>query len=155
MRVPPTVHVVLRPSRLVAAALGIAATACISLVFLLPLNSWQQAGLVAGLVAWALSVFRREALHHGRHAVSEVRVASDLILVACMGDGRLIAGHVRSSTYVGAWLTSIVWRPDGGRFSQCVLVLPDMLPEDDFRRLRVMLRHARKAVADGIPASQA
>jgi len=71
-----------------------------------------------------------------------------------MGDGRLIAGHVRSATYVGALVTTIVWRADGARWSRTVLVVPDMLAAEDFRRLRVMLRYARNAAVQGLPASQ-
>jgi hypothetical protein len=72
-----------------------------------------------------------------------------------MGDGRLVAGHVRAATYVGAWITTIVWRPDGSRLSRTILVLPDMLPDEDFRRLRVMLRYARSGEVQDVPASQA
>ena len=90
----------------------------------------------------------------GRWAVTELRLAPDLVLVVHRGDGRLIAGHVRSATYVAASLTSIVWRPDGARFSRAILIVPDMLPEEDFRRLRVMLRYARNAEVQDTPLSQ-
>jgi hypothetical protein len=125
------------------------------LVFILPLAAWQHATLAMVVFGWSFLAFRRHALRLGNDAVSELRLAPDLILVACMGDGRLVAGQVRSATYVGASLTSIVWRPDGARLSRTVLVLPDMLPDDDFRKLRVMLRYARSAVEQGVRASQA
>jgi len=51
-------------------------------------------------------------------------------------------------------MTSIVWRPDGARWSRAILVVPDMLPADEFRRLRVMLRYARSGRAQDAPASQ-
>ena len=47
-----------------------------------------------------------------------------------------------------------MWRPDGARWSRAILIVPDMLPPDDFRRLRVMLRYARSAVVQGAPSSQ-
>jgi hypothetical protein len=56
---------------------------------------------------------------------------------------------------VGAWITTIVWRPDNWRLSRTILVLPDMLPDEDFRRLRVMLRYARSGEVQDVPASQA
>ena len=107
------------------------------------------------LLGWALVSFQRQAVRRGNGVVKELRLAPDLILVVCLGDGRLIAGHVRRATYVGPWLTSIVWRPDGAWWSRSLLVVPDMLPEDDFRRLRVMLRYARSADVQRIPASHA
>ena len=155
MRLPPSVHVVLAPSRIAGASIGVLAVATVALILVMPLTTAWQILLIAGIVAWAGWSFRIDALHRGRFAVSELRLAPDLILVACMGDGRLVAGHVRSATYVGAWITTIVWRPDRMRWSWTILVLPDMLAAEDFRRLRVMLRYARSGEVQEAPASQA
>ncbi len=155
MRIPPSVHVVLSPSLITGVGIGVLAVATLALTVALPLPPILQCGLAAAIVAWAGWCFQVDALHRGAFAVTEVRVAPDLVLVACMGDGRLAAGHVRAATYVDAWLTTIVWRPDGARWSRAILILPDMLPAEDFRRLRVMLRYARSAEVQGAPASQA
>ena len=152
---PPSVHVVLSPSRIAGTGIGLLTVATIALTISLPLQPLAQMAIIAAVVAWAGWSFHVHALHRGRFAVTEVRLAPDLILVACMGDGRLVAGHVRAATYVGAWITTIVWRPDGWRWSRAVLVLPHMLPAEDFRRLRVMLRYARSGEAQEAPASQA
>ncbi|MEO8508006.1 MAG: protein YgfX [Betaproteobacteria bacterium] len=154
MRLPPSVHVVLGPSRLVGAAIGVAALATLAIVLALPLPAWQQSALFVLVAGWALLVFRAVALRRGAFAVTELRLAPDLVLVVHMGDGRLVAGHVRSATYVGAWVTGVVWRPDGARWSRAVLIVPDMLPAEDFRRLRVMLRYARSEEAQGAPLNQ-
>ena len=155
MRMPPSVHVVLSPSRIAGTGIGLLAVATIALTIALPLQPPLQIPLIVAVVAWSAWSFHVDALHRGRFAVTEVRLAPDLILVACMGDGRLVAGHVRAATYVGAWITTIVWRPDGWRLSRAILVLPDMLPAEDFRRLRVMLRYARSGDAQEAPASHA
>jgi len=152
---PPSVHVVLAPSRIAGAFVGVLAAATIALTLAMPLEPWLQAALVAALAVWAGATFHVAALHRGRHAVTEIRVAPDTTLVACMGDGHLVAGYVRAATYIGPWMTTIVWRPDGRRVSRTILVLPDMLPAEDFRRLRVMLRYARSAEVQDVPASQA
>jgi hypothetical protein len=154
MRLPPSVHVVLHASRIAGAAIGVAALATLVVVLILPLPAWQHAVACAIVLAWAWIAFHVVALRKGPYAVTEVRLAPDLVLVVHRGDGRLTAGHVRSSTFVAAWLTSIVWRPDGARFSRAILIVPDMLPPDDFRRLRVMLRYARSAVEQDAPVSQ-
>jgi hypothetical protein len=155
MRLPPSVHIVLGPSRIVGAGVGIAALGTLAVVFLLPADAWQQAAAVLVVVTWAVAIFGVVALRRGRFAITELRLAPDLVLVVHRGDGRLVAGHVRRSTYVGAWVTSIVWRADGAFWSRAILIVPDMLPAEDFRRLRVMLRYARSAVVQGMPASQA
>jgi toxin CptA len=155
MRRPPSVHVVLSPSRIAGAGIGVLAAATIALTIALPLQPLVQLAMSAAVVVWAGWSFHVDALHRGRIAVTDVRLAPDLILVVCMGDGSLLAGQVRASTYVGAWVTTIVWRPDGRRWSRAILVLPDMLPEEEFRRLRVMLRYARSSEVHDVPASQA
>jgi hypothetical protein len=146
--------VALGASRAIGAAIGVATMATLCLVLSLPLRGWMHGALCALLLAWAWIAFQVIALRRGPYAVTEVRLAPDLVLVVCRGDGRLVAGHVRSSTYVAAWLTSIVWRPDGGRVSRAILIAPDMLPAEDFRRLRVMLRYARSGEVQDAPLSQ-
>jgi len=154
MRMPPSVHVVLGPSRCVGAEIGVAALATLVVVLNLPWDAWVHFFTCLAVLAWAGIAFHVVALRRGRWAVTELRLAPDLVLVVHRGDGRLIAGHVRSATYVAASLTSIVWRPDGARFSRAILIVPDMLPEEDFRRLRVMLRYARNAEVQDTPLSQ-
>jgi hypothetical protein len=154
MHLPPSVHVVLGPSRIIGAGIGIATLATLVIVLLLPFAPWQHA-LSCGLVlAWSYAAFRYAAVRRASDAINEMRLAPDLVLVVHRNDGQLVAGHVRSSTYVSSWLTSVVWRPDGARFSRACLIVPDMLPEDDFRRLRVMLRYARSALQQEEPLSQ-
>ena len=40
------------------------------------------------------------------------------------------------------------WRIRGGARAPAIVVLPDMLPADDFRRLRVVLRYGRPVARD-------
>jgi hypothetical protein len=77
--------------------------------------------------------------------VLEIVLSADRLIVVRDGRDQLIAGHVRAATYVGARITTIVWRPDGAWRSRAELILPDMLPAEDFRRLRVQLRYGRDA----------
>jgi len=155
MRLPPSVHVALGPSRIVGVAVGLAALAVLAVAFALPLAAWQHGAVTLAVLVWASRTFVVVALRRSPGAVTELRLAPDLVLVVHRRDGRLVAGHVRSATYVGEMLTSIVWRPDDARHSRAILVVPDMLPADDFRRLRVMLRYARNVEAQGAPASHA
>src|SRR4029077_15846713 len=98
MRMPPSVHVVLAPSRIAGMGVGLLAASTVALIVVLPLEPWLQALMIAAVVTWAAGTFHVAALHRGRFAVTELRLAPDLMLVACMSDGRLVAGHVRAST---------------------------------------------------------
>lgn len=155
MRVPPILYVSLGPSRLAGACIGIATLATLTIVLLLPLAPWQHAASCAVVLAWSWLAFERIAARRTPDAVIEVRVAHDLLIVVMRRDGRLVAGRVKPSTCVSAALTSIVWRRNGAYLSRTILVLPDMLPPEDFRKLRVMLRYARSALAQDSPASHA
>lgn len=155
MRMPPAVHVALGPSRLAGMAIGALALATLAVLFALPLAAWQQSAATVAIAGWAWVAFRVVALRRGAWAVTALTLAHDRMVIVCRGDGALVAGHVRSATYVGALLTSVVWRPDDSRWSRAVLVLPDMLPAEDFRRLRILLRYARSEVVEGAPASHA
>jgi hypothetical protein len=95
------------------------------------------------------------AWRRGPRAIVALWLTGDRMLVARTGNGQLIAGHVRASSYVGARVTTLVWRADDARLSRAEWILPDMLPADDFRRLRVLLRYGRSEVAQDTPASHA
>jgi hypothetical protein len=155
MVLPPTVIVAPGASRSAGVLLGVLATGTTAVVVALPLELWLQSGLIVSLVVWTTLVFHRLALRRGARAVTEVRLAANRLIAVRHAERALVAGHVRSASHVGSRLTTIVWKPDGARWSRTVLLLPDMLPPDDFRRLRVLLRYARSDDVQGVPASHA
>jgi hypothetical protein len=114
-----------------------------------------DACVAIALAAWARHQVRLNASRLSIDAVTEVMLSSDSVIVVRRRDGKLVAGHVRSGSYVHPAFTSIVWRPDRARWSRTLPLLPDMMDVDDFRRLRVMLRYGRREVTAGAPASQA
>jgi toxin CptA len=54
--------------------------------------------------------------------------------------GLEMSGTVRDGCFVAPWLTIVRWRPEGARLDRTLLVLPDMVAAEDFRKLRVLLR---------------
>jgi len=155
MRLPPAVHVTLQPSRFVLAWLIAVALATCVVVATLPLDPVLTGFAMLVIVIWAGDRIVVVALRRGPRATVALWLTGDRMLVVRHGDGRLAAGHVRSSSYVGGRMTTIVWRPDGARWSRAEWILPDMLPADDFRRLRVLLRYGRSEDAQAAPASHA
>ncbi len=155
MRNAPSIDVVFGPSPLAGAAIGIAALATLVVALALPMPPLAQAMLGAVILAWAGSTLRSAALRRGSGGVVALHLGADRLVVVRHADGRSIAGHLRSATHVSALLTTIAWRPDGAWRTRAILVLPDMLPAEDFRRLRILLRYARSGVVEGAPASQA
>ena len=88
----------------------------------------------------------------GRGVPALLHVGHDRRITVTGYDGRSHAGAILDDTFVGAWLTTIVWRRDGlpwWRPAPAIIVLPDMLSGDEFRRLRVALRYGRPTTARG------
>jgi toxin CptA len=155
MRLPPAVRVTLQPSRrAVAWVVGMALCTC-GVVATLPIDPVIVGLVVIAILVWAGDRVVVVALRRGPRASVALWLTGDRTIVVRRGDGRLVAGHVRSSSYVGARITTLVWRPDGAWGSRAELILPDMLQPDDFRQLRVLLRYGRSEAAHGAPASQA
>ena len=102
-------------------------------------------GIAAVLAVLASGLWRCT----GRGVPALLHVGIDRRITVTDRDGRSRAGLILDDSYVGAWLTTIVWRRDGMPWwhpARSILVLPDTLPEDEFRQLRVVLRYGRPAV---------
>jgi hypothetical protein len=88
----------------------------------------------------------------GRGVPALLHVGIDRRLTVTGSDGRSRSGAILDDTYVGAWLTVIVWQADGlpwWRPAETVVVVTDTLPREDFRRLRVVLRYGRAVTTSG------
>jgi hypothetical protein len=155
MRPPVQLRVPLRPSRIATAVILAMAAAAFVVWLTLPTPYLVDACVAIALAAWARHQLRLNGSRSSLRAVVEVMLSSDSVIVVRQRDGKLVAGHVRSGSYVHPAFTSIVWRPDGARWSRSLPLVPDMLDVDDFRKLRVMLRYGRREVTAGAPASQA
>jgi hypothetical protein len=82
----------------------------------------------------------------GRGVPALMHIGNDRRMTVTDYEGRSHAGTILDDTFVGAWLTTIVWRRDGlpwWRPAPAIVVLPDMLSREDSRRLRVALRYGR------------
>jgi hypothetical protein len=155
MRWPPPVRVSPAPSIGAALLVGLLALATCAIVFTLPIDAPIAGLLAVAIGVWAIDRIHVVALRHGPRAVRQFELRGDLTVVIVTGDGTACAGRVHRDSYVGARLSTIVWQQYGRRRRRAILLLPDMLLPDDFRRLRVLLRYGRSDVAQGDPASHA
>jgi len=111
-------------------------------------------GAAAIVAALASGLWRRTG--HGVPALLHVGI--DRRIVVTGRDGRARAGSIVDDSCVGALLTTIVWRADEDawwRPSRAIVVLPDTLPPDDFRRLRVVLRYGQPVTGRGTSGVEA
>ena len=103
-----------------------------------------------GIGAYAILTLRHWATRSASRAIIGIELDADRAVRLIERTGRQIEGMVQPDSYVGALLTTLVVRPDGKRRLRTIVVLPDMLPAEDFRRLRLLLRlgHAATTAAD-------
>ena len=125
------------------------------LLALLPLPGWAMALGAATIVAVLISGLRQSI---GRGVPALLHIGIDRRITVTDRAGRSLAGPILDDSYVGAFLTTIVWCADGDRWwrpAHTVLILPDSLPKEDFRRLRVALRYGRVADTAEISGAEA
>jgi hypothetical protein len=141
MKAPDPVRVELGRSRLGAAFIVTTHLATAALLALVPGDPVLRGAAAIAIGAHALSALRAWPLQRTRRAIVAVEIMPDRRAALIERGGHRCEGAIRAESYVGAWLTTLVVRPDGARLSRAVAILPDMLPADDLRRLRVMLLH--------------
>ena len=89
----------------------------------------------------ALEAIHARALLRGGRAAKHLRIMAGTVEIED-GHGIVRTGTLRPGSFVAPWLTIVRWRPDGAWLDRTVPLLPGMLDEETFRRLRVVLRFA-------------
>jgi len=143
MKATPRLRLEPRPSRIACGALvALCAGAAILVAAMrLPLGTSLACAAVV-LVVLVSGLWRCS----GRGVSALLQVAIDRRITVTDRRGRSRSGAIVDDSYVGSVLTTIVWRGDDDpwwRLSRAILILPDTLPPDEFRRLRVVLRYGR------------
>jgi Membrane-bound toxin component of toxin-antitoxin system len=127
------VRLVLGPSRVLAVALALVHTLAAACILLLAPGA-SGALLAALVLVLAAAVIRDRALHRGRGAVRALELGADGAVTLELGNGRRAQGRVGERRNVGRGWTILTLR---GMPRRNVLVMRDMLPPVEFRRLRL------------------
>jgi len=134
------IELALAPSRVAVWSIALMALSTLVVLAVTPGTAWLRILLATWIACAALEAIHAVALHRGRRGARHVVVtmAGEVHLRSELDEWR--SGVVRPGSFVAPWLTILRWRAPTHRFDRTLLVLPDMLPEEDFRRLRVLLR---------------
>jgi hypothetical protein len=134
----PLLTVTLSRSVGLAAALAVVhglAGAC-AVVYL---PAWGWTGVLAALAAGLVYHLRRHAWLTAPGAITGFSVREDGSCQLYRRDGSSEQGALAASTFVSAWLVTLVVRLDAGS-TRGIAVLPDSAPSEARRRLRAWLR---------------
>jgi hypothetical protein len=131
----------LQPSRIAARLLASATIATAAMLALLPGEPWLRGAgvLIAG--AYGIRALRGMMTIGTSGPIAAVDLAADRRAIFTDRYGRRIETIVQAESYVAALVTTLVLRPEGARRSRALALWPDMISADEFRRLRVLLRH--------------
>jgi hypothetical protein len=114
----------------------------------LPLATSGLAAAGVVIAASAALCCRAYAWRAGRHAIAAIRLHDNRTMELEQRSGNRVACRVLDSTVAGPWLTVIHACPVGERplpwRMRTVLIVPDMLGAEEFRKLRVLLRLGRE-----------
>ena len=140
MKGPPPLRIELLRSPIGAAVVVVAFLATAALVALVPGAAWLRGAAVVAIGTHAVWTLRAAALRTARRAIVGVELSPDGRAALIERSGRRHEGRVQWTSYVGTWLTTLAVRVDEERRTRALAILPDMLPAEDLRRLRVLLR---------------
>ena len=138
-----TCEISLGPSRSAAWRVALASLATLALIAAAPAALRLRILFATWIACAALEALHSRALLRGGRAARAVSLEPGGAIAVRDALGRWRAGDLRAGSFVAPWLTVIRWRPAGARFDRTIPILPDMLSQEDFRRLRIMLRWSR------------
>jgi toxin CptA len=143
------VRAILSPSLRIGAALVIAHISAASAVAPLDGPLALKAGLAFVIAASLVRCVRRHALLKARRSVLAIEVQDQQTACVQGPDHVWRDARILGTSYVTAALTVLSVRVAAERMPRHVLLVRDNIDEDDFRRLRVLLRWRRPAAANG------
>jgi toxin CptA len=134
-----TIH--LQPSYRLAVILVLAHLVAAGLLWPLAL-SWNIAVIIVAMLIVSLFYYlRKDAMLTAQNAVVVLTLPDDeMTCVLTTRSGESVACSIQGSSFVASYLTVINLKPSQKFFARSVVILPDGIDAEEFRRLRVWLR---------------
>jgi toxin CptA len=129
-----------KPSGRLTLLLSAVHVIAIGLFLVLPLPIWLK---VAAILAFCTSFafyFERNARLAAPNSIIALETGEDCTCVIETRNGRQLDGILLPTSYVSASLTLLNLKAHGERLARHVVILPDAINSEDFRKLRVFLR---------------
>lgn len=126
-------------SSLLLGALTAANLGALVIMLTMPLPAWPRVGIAILILASMTHTFWHHWLRRSRYAVIGLSASRDGLKIETRTDGWMDA-EILGSSFVSPWLTVLNLKLSQRRLPAHVVLLPDMLDHDEFRRLRVWLK---------------
>ena len=145
MIAPVTLRIAIGPSRILAVVLAVAHLAALAVTFIVTLPAWARFLIATTIMVSGTWSICRAALQRSANAIVELEVGEGGHISCRTRDSQRREGEVLSSSFISPWLTVLNLRLAGAARARHVVILPDNVEKDTFRRLRVLLKWSQPA----------
>ena len=130
----------LQPSYYLAVLLGLAHAAAGLVLWPLALPLGVKVVIVILLIVSLIYYVRKDALLTAQDAIVALTLTDEMSCTLTTNSGQSIACSLSDSTFAAPYLTVINLQPVDRFFMRSVVILPDSMDVEEFRRLRIWLR---------------
>jgi toxin CptA len=134
-----------RSSLLIAIAVSTVHFAAAALLWLLPVPVTGQALSGVAIAASLIYYLARDAALHAASSIVALELRAGREISCLTRSGAWLDCVPLGTSYVSAWLTVIVLRARGSWSTRRVILVPDNIAAEDFRRLRAWLRWSNES----------
>lgn len=120
----------------------------IATICMLPFDLGWRCAACAGVIAAAIRLFRRDVAMRARQSCTSLVCGADRRIVLEQKNGDQLDGQVCGDTVVTPWLISLTVAADGCR-RRSLLLFPDSMSGNDYRRLCLLLRNSGRLQSRG------
>ncbi|MBS0424206.1 MAG: hypothetical protein JSR71_07220 [Proteobacteria bacterium] len=130
----------LQPSCYLARLLSFAHAAAGLVLWPLALPLGVKAAFIVLLIASLIYYLRKDALLIAHDAIVALTLTEEMSCILTARSGQSMTCSLSDSTFVAPYLTVINLQPNERFFMRSVVILPDSIDAEEFRRLRIWLR---------------
>lgn len=129
-----------KPSRQLAMLLLIVHIGSFGLLWPLAVPVWIKVMITGLLIISFIYYLRQDALLTSDAAITVFTLTAEQKCIITTCSGTIIKGSLLADSFVSPYLTLILIQPQEKRRTYSIVLLPDSLDAETFRRLRVRLR---------------
>ena len=135
-----------RPSALIAVAVSIVHVSAASVLWLVPIPVVGKAVFTVAIALSLVYFMGRDAALHAPRSIVALELGERGEIACQTRDGMWLDCELLGSSYVSPGMTIVNLRPRGWGGYRRIILVPDNVDAEDFRRLRAWLRWRSAAV---------
>ena len=112
----------------------------LALIWLLPFDQWLKIAAVLLLLVSLIYHVRRDAMRTSPNAILALKISPECRCSVQVRSGDWFEAQLLPTSFVSPYLTILNLRFDHARLVKHVVILPDAIDAEQFRKLRVLLR---------------